>query len=217
MIPPDQRFVALLPVKRQVQIEQLLVVRRAQSSHGIPPGNSVKSSGSTSRVAASSNVVEDLRILVGHRVDEPDAAQTPRETLLIDQGQDRSESWAGRGSAVYKSELSIHGDDVVGPVGTDVRIASGLHAIVVTRGVVWGVVVGEVALHCFALVAGQRENVGKSTARVDYGFASLLWLGAGRKGVGKRDVWLHLRCADGGDPWACLLTVSGHGHNSPGE
>jgi hypothetical protein len=81
--------------QRQPKRQHLREVRRAQPSDRIPAGCCLETSSATTLVATLCDVVEDLRVGVGRRVDESNTALADRKASLVDQGQDTTECWGG--------------------------------------------------------------------------------------------------------------------------
>lgn len=150
--------------QRQEHRLQLLVVRRPQPRHRIPPLNRTKALGATTRVVSLHNILEHLRVGIQHRVNKPHRPFANLQPLPINQRDHGPERRRRRRRAREGREPAVDARDVVLRRERDVRVAARLLRVVVARRVVAGVVLRVVALDGVGLVGGQREEVAEAAA-----------------------------------------------------
>ena len=96
---------------------------------------------------------------VGDGVDESEAALASRHSLLIDQGEYRSERGRRSRGAGYNAKGAVNGDDVVGSVEADVRETASLLCVVECVCTVWRRMFCKPVFNGGNLVVWEREDV----------------------------------------------------------
>ena len=166
--------------------------RRAQPRDGIPARRGLEPRRPTPPIATARDIVEDIRMRVQGRIDEPDGTFPKIESRLIDERDDGAKDGRRGRGAVDERELAVDGDDIVRAVGRNVGNAFRLLGVVEAVGAVRGRMVAEEGLHGRGLVVREGEDVGEAAAGVDDCFARFF-------GRGDGGAWSDLRGADGGD------------------
>lgn len=155
----------------------------ATSHRNIPACSRVEANGSATGVVTLGDVVENLRVCVGYRVDEANRAFADSVASLVDQSEDRAKRRGGGRCAKDLRPFAVDGGDVVGSVGRDIwEPSGGLRVVVPVCAVRWQVVLEE-RLDRAGLVIWEREYVAEATARINDRLTSLLRLSRSRQDV----------------------------------
>ena len=166
--------------QRHKYIQQLAIVRRAQTRHRIPPAHRSEARRPTPLVAPTRDIIQCRRVGVQCRINEAHRALPRIRTLLVDQRDDPTHRRRGGRCPINQRDCTVHSDGVVGAVGRDVRVPAHGLRVVVLRGRVRRFVVRVVSLHGRGLVRWLREHVAEAAAGVDDGLTRLL--GSGHAG-----------------------------------
>ena len=171
-------------------VQQLAVVRRAQTGHRIPPAHGSESRSPAPLVAPTRDIIQCRGVGIQGRIDKAHRPLPSIRALFVDQGDDSTHRGRRGRCPIDQRDCIVHSDDVVGAVGGDVRVSAHGLRVVVLRGTVRGFVVRVVSLHGRGLVGRLREHVAESATGVDDGLAG--FLGSGHAGP-----WDDLRGAHG--------------------
>ena len=181
--------------QRHEHIQQLAIVRRAQTRHRIPPAYRSESRRPTPLITPTRDIIQCRRVGIQCWIDESHRALPSIRALFVDQGDDTTHRRRRGRCPINQRDFVVHGDDVIGAVSGDVRVSAHSLRVVVLLGSVRGFVVRVVRLHGRGLVGRLRKHVAEPAAGVDDGLAGLL--GSGHAGTGD-----DLRGAYGCHVWA---------------
>ena len=157
------------------QLQHLRIIRRPEPRHRIPPRTGLKPTTPTIRITPIRNVIQHLRMLIQHRIHEPDGTLARRRALLVDK-RDYGREYRRRQTRAEECPLcEVDVGEEEGAVCAHVGVAAA-RAVVdaavgadVGRGAVGdvvgeGVVAGEVGGDGGFLVGGGCEVVGEAAA-----------------------------------------------------
>lgn len=160
--------------QRHEHIQQLAIVRRAQTRHRIPPAHRSESRRPAPLVSPTGDIIQCRGIGIQCWIDEAHRALAGIRALFVDQRDDPAHRGRRGRCPVNQRDFIVHSDDVVSAIGGDVRISAHGLRVVVLRGSVRGFVVRVVRLHGRGLVGRLREHVAESAAGVDDRLAGFL-------------------------------------------